>query len=151
MTSYLCPFHSTSKSLLTPTKLMTLRFGPSTLNERGGERIINLIAYYHNYETWFALDRCMKIACMCHRLNLISGQNDYKLGWVVISLCLVFIIINRYQELTQIWVKIIWPETKFTCNMCANWDCSVSEHTAVMPLLHVLGWGLYPSGRLREI
>ena len=32
--------------------------------------------------------------------------------------------------------------------MYANWDCSFSEHTAVMPLLHVLGWGLYPSGRL---
>ena len=55
---------------------------------------------------------------ICCRLNLISGQNDFNLGWFVISLYLVFIIIKKDKEITnQPRLKSFWPEIKLICDI----------------------------------
>ena len=52
---------------------------------------------------------------ICCRLNLISSQNDFNLGWSIISLSLGFIIIHRDKEIiaNQPRLKSFWPEIKF--------------------------------------
>ena len=53
------------------------------------------------------------------KINLISGQNDFNLGWFLISLFLVFIITNKDKEITnQPRLKSFWPETNLAFNTC---------------------------------
>ena len=76
---------------------------------------------YFQVEKAYIIYWYYNIYYMCCRLNLISGQNDFNLGWFVISLSLVFIIINRDKEITnQPRLKSFWPEIKFNLQHVQN-------------------------------
>jgi len=56
----------------------------------------------------------LRPGCICCRLNLILGQNDFNVGWFVISLSLFMIMNTRDKEITdQSRLKSFWPEIKF--------------------------------------
>ena len=73
-----------------------------------------------------------KEKCPSCRLNLISGQNDFNLGWFVISLSLFMIMNTRDKEITnQPRLKSFWPGIKFNLQhpqvVLYNY-CSIFQH-----------------------
>ena len=74
---------------------------------------VEYLAFFLTYIEIMFKDN-LRPGCICCRLNLISGQNDFNLGWFVISLSLFMIMNTRDKEITdQPRLKSFWPEIKF--------------------------------------
>ena len=85
-------------------------------------------SHYHNWgkKEILTYQLSWPILWLCHplmfawlqiymsQISLISGQNDFNLGWFVISLSFFMIMNTKYKEITnQPRLKSFWPEIKF--------------------------------------
>ena len=64
---------------------------------------MNMLNIWHFFPTYIEImfKDNLRPECICCWLNLISGQNDFNLGWFVTSLSLFMIMNTRDKEITD--------------------------------------------------